>query len=162
MSALYQIGEEEYVRANRLFCKRSIKVYVLWLLIALGLVVLAIMTGLNFIFILVCAVIGGIIGDLITWRVYAPRQTRRQFREYKAIGEPVDISLEEEGLRFKDADNFSLLKWSDLMKWRENEEFVLVYQHRALYHIIPRRLQNDGFDVVSLTEKLEEAVGPAT
>lgn len=157
------ISEDEYVRANKLFTRLSRRQKVYYALasaVLLGLVVFAKSNILQFeaFFVLV----GGVLGHLVMRHGIAPWQTRRQYRVYRAAQEPFDIELEGEGLRFSGPNNDSLLKWGHLMRWRENQEFVLVYQNPRLYHIVPKRLSSDGFDIEALISNLERGVGNAT
>ena len=163
MESAYLISEDEYVRANKLFTRlgREQKTYYAFaVFVLIGLALFGQSSILQFAALF--ALIGGIIGHLVARHAIAPWQTRRQYREYRAAHESLGIRLEDSGLRFTGQNTDSLLKWENLMKWRENREFVLVYQNSRLYHIIPKRLSSDGFDVSALVSKLVGVVGNST
>ena len=163
MGNTYLISEDEYVRANKLFTRLSRKRSAYYALAAAGLFGLAVFAKSDTIqFAAFFGLVGGVIGYLVIRHGLAPWQTRRQYRVYRAAQEPLDIELEDEGLRFRSSSTDSLLKWEHLMQWRENQEFVLVYQNPRLYHIIPKKLSSDSFDIAALISRLEGVVGRAT
>ncbi len=160
MEAQYTISETEYVRANKLFTrleKRSLIGYGLAVSILAAIAVflpsIPIQVGALF------AIVGGVLGHIVTRYIVAPWQTRKQYRHCNAVQEPVIVGLEEHGIRFKTADSEALLKWSNVRSWRENSEFVLVYQTTRLYHVIPKKVGNESFPVDRLLSELSERIG---
>ncbi len=163
MEYICQITEDEYVRANKLFSKLSRKHWLFYASAITVFVVVAVLTKSEVIrYGAIFGLIGGIIGHNVVRHVLAPWQTRRQYKKYNAIKEPFNISVEPNGLRYTGTDTNSLLKWHHLMKWRENDEFVLVYQNTKLYHLIPKRLSTAGIDIKEIKRKLVETIGKAT
>lgn len=163
MGSAYLISEDEYVRANKLFTQLSPKRKAYYAVVSVLLIGLAFFAKSHTMQLAVFgALIGGVVGHLAVRHGVAPWQTRRQYRDYRAAQESFDIELEDKGLRFRAPNTDSLLEWKYLMRWREDQEFVLVYQNSRLYHIIPRRLSSDGFDMTALIARLEREVGHAT
>lgn len=157
------ISEDEYVRANKLFTRLSRRQRPYYAVVSVVLLGLALFAKSNILqFAASFGLVSGVLGHVVVRHGIAPWQTRRQYRVYRAAQEPFDIKLEGEGLRFSGPNNDSLLKWGHLMRWRENTEFVLVYQNPRLYHIIPKRLSSDGFDIEALISSLNKCVGHAT
>ena len=158
-----QITEDEYVQANKLFSRLSKKHWLLYAIAIPGFIATAVLTNSEIIrYGAIFGLIGGFVGHLVVRYLLAPWQCRRQYRKYKAIHESFDISLEKEGIRFIEPDSSSLLKWNHLMKWRENSEFILVYQNPKLYHPIPKRFSAVGVDILGIHKKLEKTIGSAT
>jgi hypothetical protein len=163
LEAEYLISEDEYVRANKLFTRLNRKYGIYYAVAVAAFVAVAVFVKSEVVrFGAIFGLIGGIIGHVITRHAIAPWQTRRLYRTYRAVKEPVGILLEEDGLRFRGSDTNSLLKWQHLIKWRENQEFILVYQNSRLYHIIPKRLGSSGLDIAGLIAKIEANIGSAT
>ena len=122
-----QISEGEYVRANKLFTRSSRKHLVAYAVIITVLILTAALTESESLrYYAIFGLIGGIVGYVVVRHILAPWLTRRQYSEYNAIHEPFNITLEDNGIRFIAADSNTLVKWSHLMKWRENNEFILI------------------------------------
>ena len=161
METKYLISEDEYVRAGQLFMKPSRKKRIYS---ALGIAVLVGLAAFGKIKITLLAAILAfvLVGNVIARQLVAPWETRRQYRAYRAISESAWLLLEEAGLRFRNADSDFLVRWEHILKWRENEEFILLYQNARLYHIIPNRLAADGLDIPGIIAKLAATIGRST
>jgi len=156
----YRISENEYARANRLFVRPGPRQRWLYGLIATVLLALAAVSP-SWRILAGGALVGGVAGYLLTCHVILPWLARRQYRNYPAVRTPAGIALDDDGLRFRGRDFDSLLRWGQLIRWRENDEFILVYQTPRLYHIVPKRLARDGLDIDALRGALGENIGPA-
>jgi len=74
----------------------------------------------------------------------------------------VEISITDDGIEMSSADGNGVIRWDNIIKWRENHEFVLIYQSLAHYLIVPKRIKNDGFDLEYFVKILRRKVGNAT
>jgi hypothetical protein len=92
--------------------------------------------------------------------VRGPRLSRQHYRQYKAIQEPITIELLDGGIRLSLPDGESNVPWSKIFQWRQNEQFILVFKMRLLFHIVPKSIARDGFDIALLVKRLAEQVGP--
>lgn len=160
MEVSFTITEEEYVNANKLFTKLSKKTLLIYGVGCAGLAAIAFLadspvlrTGA------IGGIVGGIIGDLCVRRIYAPIQTKKQYREYKAAQEPISISRQDSGLIFKSAVGNANIEWNRIVKWRENKELVLIYQAPQVYHVVPKRIGNLAHEI---TKALNENNGTAS
>lgn len=160
MTIRYLVSEDEYVRANLLF-GRPTRRRQIWLASAAALLVFVMLFAASDLQRLgaVGALAGGALGYWLLRYVHAPWQTRRQYRAYPAAHQPIDVNLEAEGLRVVDADSSCLLRWDRLVGWREDREFVLLYQNPRLYHIVPKRLEPVGLDLHGMLETLRSRLG---
>lgn len=129
MEASFTITEEEYLRANKLFTKLSCRTLIIYGLVCIAFVAIALFTGSPVLQIgAIGAIVGCFIGDLCVRKVYAPLQTKKQYREYKAAQESVNIAKQNDGIKFKAAIGDAMIGWDRIVKWRENEELLLIYQ----------------------------------
>lgn len=129
------ITEEEYVRANILFTKLSKKNLILYSISVFTLLLAYFfLDGLKFL--IIGTIIGSLAGIIVVRFLYSPWQTKRQYKIYKSIQEPFTISQPLQGIHFKNDSGETTLKWNNIIKWRENKEFLLIYQSDYLYHII--------------------------
>jgi hypothetical protein len=159
MKATYRISEEDYVRAMKLFSKITPKIAAILILMVLVLVVVIVLGS--------GAVKGGAIGGLIGGVVVAvviryvvnPIIARRHYRNYKAIQEPITIDLKEEGVELSTSDGGGLVRWEKMLKWRQSEEYLLIYPMPRMYHIIPKSIADSGFELQRLIKLLQERIG---
>lgn len=59
-------------------------------------------------------------------------------------------------------ESSKLLKWSEFVKWKENEEYILAYVEKNIFFVVPKRFASDSFSVSLLIEMLKNEVGNAT
>ena len=160
MKSTYTIKEDEYVRANKLFSRPTKNTLYSYTLIFVMLAIAFITSdSFNTRLIITSTFIGALIGHAIARHIYAPWKTRKQFKVYKAVQEPVTLEHTAEGMHFKSEVGESFIEWNRVIKWRENNEFLLFYQAPVLYHIIPKRI-GDTCDLIR--ESLIEHIGMAT
>lgn len=162
MKTPYRISEDDYVDAMRLFNRFTPRTFALCLTAALALGILA-MAGPPLVR---AGAIGGLAGGLIVPVVgrylVSPLLSRRHYRKYKAIQEAFTVELLDEGVRFASPHGESLLPWATMLKWRQDEHYVLIYLMPRMYHILPKSVASGGFDVPLLVERLTHHVGPPT
>ena len=160
VEASFTISENEYVSANKLFTKLSIKTLFIYGLVGAAFAVIALVTESPVLRIgALGAIVGGFIGDLCVRKIFAPMQTKKQYREYKAIQEPVRITTEHSGIKFEAAIGDAMIEWNRIVKWRESDNFLLIYQAPQVYHIVPKRI---GVLADELSKSLVKNVGPAS
>jgi hypothetical protein len=105
--------------------------------------------------------IGGAVGPLLIRQFLVPVLLKRHYRKYPKIQKPMTISLGDEGLLFAADDGTGRLSWSEIHGWRENIEYLLVYLAPRMYHVLPKRIENEGFPLNELKQRLIENVGSA-
>ena len=89
MQASFTLTEGEYVKANQLFTKPSRKTLFIYAVAGIALATIALGAGSPALRIgAIGALVGGIFGHLFVRRIYAPSQTRKQYKAYKAAQEP--------------------------------------------------------------------------
>lgn len=159
MQATYQISEADYVAAARLFSKLTSKWLAIYLVLAVILVLLAALSEAALRAAAIGGVIGGFIGGLMMHYIIVPIQARRHYRKYKAMHATFTIELLESGVRLTSPNAQGIVRWDQIHKWRQNDVFVLIYPMPRLYHIIPKSIAAQGFDVAQLTQALKQSVG---
>lgn len=159
MEAQFTISEGDYIRAMALYSRMTRKQLLLY----------AAMGGVFFLTAVFAqgaiqgGAIGGIIGLFIVLLVVRPIAipllAKRHYRKYKAIQQPFRLRLDAEGLNFSTADGSNLIRWENILKWRQNKDYVLAYPMPRLYYVIPKHIQSQGFDLAGLLAALGERVG---
>lgn len=162
MEAKFRISEKDYVNALKLYGRLSPKMMALYLLVAAALVFVAIFGSTLFRSGAIGGLIGGGVVVIFGRYVITPLLGKRHYRKYKAIHDEFVIGLSDDGVRVESSNAKGILPWSDILKWRENEEFLLLYIMPRLYHIVPRSIAQNGFDIALLVKSLNENVGKST
>ncbi|WP_163832217.1 YcxB family protein [Spartinivicinus ruber] len=159
MNTEYSITEDDYVRAMKLFSKITTKAAVIYLII-IGVAVIAAIFGSP---VIKGSAIGGLVGGgsvaIVMRFLINPILSRRDYRKYKAIQEPIKIHLLNEGVQFSASDGEGIVRWEQVHKWRQNDDYLLIYPMPGLYHIIPKSIAESGFDLSGLITTLHEKVG---
>ena len=157
MEAEYTITEDEYVKANKLFSIPTRKHKYIYAIAIVVLTVAALVGGDTIVRgVALGGLIGGGGGFVISRYLYAPWKTRRMYRNYAAAREPVTIQIKDEGVKFISEMGESTIGWRHILRWREDSEFVLIYQAPHLYHVVPKRV---GDITYQISEALTNHVG---
>ena len=157
MEVEFTITEDEYAKASVLFSRPSKKLKLFYFLAIVSMSCsLFVVNSVQLKFAIVGGLIGSVIGFSVFRYVLAPWNARKQYRKYKAIKEPVIVSLLSSGILFKSNSGQGKLEWPYIHKWRQDENFVLIYQAPNLYHILPKRIGNV---VNSISQSLSLQVG---
>jgi len=166
MATEYRISVDDYIQAGLLNGEMTARSKRIHLYIDIALVVLG---ALAFYFeqgiiggALIGAAVGGNLLPYILRNYVSPWLLKRHYDKYPQMKKPVEITLDELGIRMESEDGSGILKWQDINRWRENKLLILVYLAPKIYHLIPKRIVNDGFPLQKLEEKLLDHVGVAT
>ncbi|MDH6165907.1 hypothetical protein M2282_001048 [Variovorax boronicumulans] len=162
MTATFTISEDDYVDAMRLYGRLPRLARWVVIAIAVGLLLAAIFGSRQ----IQSGALGGLVGGtlvLLAMRYIAlPMSARRHYRKYKAIQDEFSVDLLEDALRIRAAHGESRLIWANVLKWRQDDRFVLMYLMPRLFHVLPKSVASQGFDVPALVEQLNRHVGPET
>ncbi|WP_242112619.1 YcxB family protein [Luteimonas aquatica] len=160
MPAQYRISEQDYVDAMRLFARPGARSISILAAIALAAIALALFGPP----LVRAGAIGGLVGIAVVAAgsfALLPWTARRHYRKYRAIHETFTVELLENGVRFASRNGEGTLAWAHVLKWRQNDRFVLLYPMPRLFHIVPRAIASQGFDVEALVDRLRRHVGAA-
>ncbi|MEK6663107.1 MAG: YcxB family protein [Pseudomonadota bacterium] len=159
MKATYRISEQDYVNAVKLFAKLTSRLFLVYAASTLALIALAafgppvIKAGA------IGGLVGGFVVTLVGRYILSPVLARRHYRKYKAIHEEFTIELLNDGVRLSSPDADGKLTWNKMLKWRENENYILIYPMPRLFHIVPKSIASNGFDLKGLTDGLLQHIG---
>lgn len=162
MTATFRISEDDYVDAMRLYGRLPRLAKWMVIAIAVGLLLAAIFGSRQ----IQSGALGGLVGGtlvLLAMRYVAlPMSARRHYRKYKAIQDEFSVELQDDALRLWAPHGESRIIWANVLKWRQDERFVLLYLMPRLFHVLPKSVAAQGFDVPALVERLNRYVGPET
>ena len=159
MKATYRISEQDYVNTMRLFATLTPRLVTAYLVGALALITLAVFGSPVFRGGAIGGLIGGLTVAVIGRYIVSPILARRHYQKYKAIHEEVAVELVSDGVRFSSPNADGKITWDKVHKWREDENFVLIYPMPRIFHIVPKSVATQGFDLQALTNGLLKHVG---
>jgi YcxB-like protein len=165
MKVQYRITEDDYANVARFaawrqFMSRSSAMT----LVAAGIIVALLGIGMwtrpAVALFLAFVPAGAAIGFAVDLLVRTPMRARRHYRQYKDMREPLIVELTDAGIKFSTPDGEAALPWSKVFQWRQNGQFILIYRMPVLFHILPKSISREGFDVPLLLQRLAKCVGP--
>lgn len=159
MEAKFRISEKDYVDALKLYGKLTPKMMTIYLLVAVALVLIAVFGNPLFRSGAIGGLAGGAIVVILGRYALTPMLARRHYRKYRAIHDEFTIRLDDDGVCLESSNSKGILPWNDVLKWRENEDYLLIYLMPRLYHIVPKSIEQEGFDLALLTNCLYKNVG---
>ena len=138
------ISASDYLNAQRLHREKSVR----WCYAATGTAV-AVGVALYFFyqqklgFIVGCAGIGGVIGELVISSLYLPWKIRRLHVQQKDLASPFTYTWDSEFLEAKGVSGQSKRQWSNYAKCKENEKLFLLYHSDVLFEVFPKNWFQD-------------------
>ena len=159
MDIQYNITKKDYIESVKLAAVATKKQF-LWLcIVGLGLLFFALfgpkgIKGIGYL-----GLIGGVAGYFATLHVISPWQAKISYKNYKIIQDTITLTLEEDGYTMESINGTNEMKWENLLKWREDEKIVLVYYTPKIFHTVPKRLADLGFDIEHFRNLLQENLG---
>jgi YcxB-like protein len=152
------ISASDYLDAQKLHRAKSVR----WYYLASGCTI-AVGVGLYFFsqrklgFILVCAGIGGVIGELIMSTVYLPRKVRYLYRQQKEFAAPLTYTWNAEFLEAQGASGQWKRPWTNYAKYKENEKLFLLYHADNIFEMFPKSWFRDQTQVAEFRELASRA-----
>lgn len=159
MIAKFRISEDDYVAAMKTFSRMTPMRWALLAALAVLLVVVALLSG-PAMWPVALGGLGGGIGVIVIARVVGPMMTRRHYRKYKAMHSEFGAELLDGGLRLSSPHGEGTIVWENILKWRQSDRFVLIYPMPRIFHILPKSVAEQGFDLQELIVQLQRRVGP--
>ena len=157
----YTISEHDYVSAG-IFAGAATKKQAKWLsLWCLILLLLAWFVVSSLKFVAIYCIFFGIICYFLCLYLILPLIAKRHYRQYKLLHQPLGFTLTDSGYTVKNRSGEITVKWSELLHWKENSRFVLLYFAPRMFHIVPKKLAEEKILLDKLKRYLIEHVGPA-
>ncbi len=100
---------------------------------------------------------------LVLWLlVLIPWSAKKNYKQYKALAEPMTIEVRDDGLFFKRINGEGLVPWSEIVKWRQNDKLLLLYPANNVFHLVPRHFFTTQEAYAEFVEVLKARCGNAT
>jgi hypothetical protein len=149
-----QVTEQEYIVAHTLARRKLVSV-INWgaLMACLIGAVLVFTYSFKAGFLLLCAAVGGFLGEFIQSRFIIPARLRRLYAQVRGR---VDLtySWDDEKLFLSSSHGHAARAWTDFTKAKENDEVILLYFNDAFYEIIAKRWFANASDLAAFRTHL--------
>ncbi|QNK67487.1 YcxB family protein [Variovorax sp. PAMC26660] len=163
MIAKFRISEDDYAAAIKVSARpsrmrRALLIVMVVVLVLSALIGAAIGSRRLWPFTLASLFCGAVV--LLLTFFLAPMLARRHYRKYKGMQEEFGAELLDNGLRIMSPHADGTVVWANVLKWRQSDRFVLIYLMPRLFHVLPKSVAEQGFDLQGLIERLNRHVGP--
>ena len=96
---------------------------------------------------------------ILNFTVYLPWKTRRIYRQQKALQRELAYKFDDDGVSVTNENGQSLTPWDDYLKWKQNDNLILLYLSDCMYHMLPNRFFSNANEVDGLREILRSRIG---
>ena len=103
-----------------------------------------------------------IIRHFIVRNIFLPETSLRAYSQQKALHTPQRIVFLDEGVSITSKYGHANLPWTLIRKWRENEQYLLIYQTDDQFLILPKRDMVDNDKHKNLINLLKQKQIPGT
>lgn len=86
--------------------------------------------------------------------VFLPRRVKKIFFQQQELSLPFEIEFTGNGMNATNDIGNSNRPWTNFIKWKENEELLLLYHSDVLYNIIPKRIFTDPQQIEAIKSYL--------
>lgn len=159
MKTPYRISEKDYYEAVKLYAKPSLLQGMIYSCVFLSLLAIIAFGSSQFKQQATAILIGLLFMVLIVRFVSLPIMARRHYRKYKAIQVEFFIDWNDDGVFLSSSTGEGKIVWANLLKWRQNRNYILLYMMPRLYYIVPKSVKERGFDLDGFTRTLQEKLG---
>lgn len=155
----FRITESDYVNAMKLHARPG---RIAWRALTLVALVLLLGGALGEGIVRVLAwsgLVGIALGLFCGPRWLAPSLHRRHYRQYKLMHAPMWVHMDAQSLHLGSEQANARIAWEQIMRWREDRDYVLVYIMPRLFYILPKAIEAPGFPLQALLQRLREQLG---
>jgi len=150
-----QLTEKEYIAAHTLHRRKtqSLLQRITLIVIIIGIILFfALSAKLGVL--LICAALGGLLGEFIQNRFILPSKLRRLYAQIRGRAD-VTYSWDAENLFLSSEHGHAARSWSDFLKAKENDELILLYINDVRYEIIAKRWFGDASNLNTFRARLK-------
>ena len=83
---------------------------------------------------------------VLNFTVYLPWKTRRLYKQQKSLQGELSYVFNNDGVAVDSENGNWKTPWTDYVRWKKNDQLLLLYLSDCIYHMIPKRLFVDPGD----------------
>ena len=86
--------------------------------------------------------------------VFFPKKIKKVFSQQKSMQVPFEMEFTEEGLIASNEFGNSTYPWENFLKWKENDDILVIYQSDIMFNIIPKRCFSNDQEIENFKKYL--------
>ena len=86
--------------------------------------------------------------------VYFPYKFKKYYKQQKLIKEPMEIDIQDLGIKLSSPSVNANLTWDNFIKWKEGKKLFILYQTDTLMNILPKRNFDTENDIIKFRQLL--------
>ncbi|MBF0434374.1 MAG: YcxB family protein [Magnetococcales bacterium] len=104
---------------------------------------------------LVGGIVGGLLAKIVMRYLYIPVKSKRIFQQHKIIQLPFSLTWNGDELISESKQGLIRILWSDIVKWKDNDQIILIYVSDINFVVIPKRIFSDLTVLASFMDHLQ-------
>jgi hypothetical protein len=88
--------------------------------------------------------------------VILPNRVKKIFTQQKELNSPFEIEFTDAGMTTSNEFGNSTRPWKNFIKWKENNELIMLYHSDVMYSIIPKRIFADSQQIEMVKSYLKK------
>ncbi len=88
--------------------------------------------------------------------VFFPKRIKKIFSQQKSMQVPFEMEFTEEGVIASNEFGDSKYPWENFLKWKENDDILVIYQSDVMFNIIPKRFFPNDQEIGNFKKYLKE------
>jgi hypothetical protein len=158
MKVSYQLSEEEYLEGVALHQKRGVKVFLIGIYGSLSLLFVLVFTDFSDVYTIIRNVIilfFSIAFYILFTNVIGNYQNKKLYKSSKTLNKKVTLRISGKGIKIDNQEKS--IAWSTFSKWKQNENFYILYANMRNFKIIPKRAMS-AFELKELGSFIEKYI----
>ena len=94
----------------------------------------------------------------LAYGVWLPLKWQRSFRQYKALQRSQKYLVTDDTLRIESESGSGIVRWDELVNWKEGNGVFLLYPSDVLFYVIPTRFFASADHVEGFRQLIARAV----
>jgi len=144
MKITYQLSEEEYLQGIGLHQKQGVKFFLIGIYGSLSLLFVLVFTDFSDTYTIIRNIVilfFSIAFYVLFTNVIGAYQNKKIYQKSTTLNKKVTLRISGKGIKIDNQEKS--IAWSTFSKWKENENFYILYANMRNFKIIPKRVMNE-------------------
>jgi len=146
MNITYQLTQDEYLQAVNLHHKNGSRIIRLAIYIVLAAIIVIVGTDFSNTREIITNIIAAFFSIsfyILFVRMLSVYQAKSVYAKSAVLPYEVTLHISAKGVRLDKSDNKAAIPWSAFIKWKNNEDFYLLYTNPRRFNVIPTRAMSE-------------------
>lgn len=146
MNITYTLTKEEYLHAVNLHHKKGNRLIMLAIYIVLATIIVVVGTDFSNTSEIITSIIAAFFSIsfyMLFVRMLSVYQAKSVYEKSAILPYEVTLHISAKGIRLDKRDNKASIPWSAFSKWKNDEDFYLLYTNPRRFNVIPTRAMSE-------------------